>query len=59
MGLFDLGLGGLTNFHFDPTPGFNIDAHAGGGIPFISKGNGSTGIAPSQPVPIKQRIPRR
>lgn len=31
----------------DLTPGFNINAHAGGGIPFISKGNGSTGIAPT------------
>lgn len=30
----------------DITPGFNITASAGGGIPFISAGNGSTGVAP-------------
>jgi hypothetical protein len=29
----------------DTTPGFNIDAHAGGGVPFLSKGNGNKGIA--------------
>src|SRR5690348_3651024 len=32
--------------NIDPTPGFNINAHAGGGLPFVSRGNGSTGIAP-------------
>lgn len=32
----------------DITPGFNITANAGGGIPFISKGNGSTGQAPAK-----------
>jgi len=46
------GLGGAigSSLPFDPTPGFNIDAHAGGGIPFVSKGNGSTGMAPTSSV---------
>jgi hypothetical protein len=43
------GIGGVIGrlVGHDLTPGFNIDAHAGGGIPFISRGNGSTGIAPA------------
>lgn len=47
-----INIGGLihTITGHDYTPGFNIDAHAGGGIPFISKGNGSTGIAPPKPA---------
>jgi len=32
--------------HFDITPGFNLHSYAGGGIPFISRGNGSSGLAP-------------
>lgn len=49
------GIGGAVGrfLGFDITPGFNIDAHAGGGIPFVSKGNGSTGIAPA-PSPTTQ-----
>jgi hypothetical protein len=35
------------NGTMDLTPGFNITRTAGGGIPFISKGNGSTGFAKS------------
>jgi hypothetical protein len=34
----------------DYTPNFNITKNAGGGIPFVSRGNGSTGIAPAQPA---------
>lgn len=49
MGIFN-GLNPFQGIHIDPTPGFNIDRHAGGGVPFISKGDGSTGIAPPKPA---------
>lgn len=43
--------------NFDPTPGFNINSSAGGGVPFVSKGNGSTGQAPAARDPYSLLLP--